>query len=88
MGSCLHLVAALPLIEPPPFCLPIEREAFTSFYSEANYPVTKVLREPVYVEVNIVGPNDPSLVLMLDRCWATAAPSPLSMPQWDLLHNG
>nr|XP_055070167.1 zona pellucida sperm-binding protein 4-like [Misgurnus anguillicaudatus] len=63
-------------------------EAYTSYYSDAEYPVTKVLREPVYVEVRIMERTDPNIVLMLGHCWATSTPSPLSLPQWDLLVNG
>lgn len=71
------------------FCLPLaEDQAYSSYYSDADYPVTKVLREPVYVEVHIMGRTDPNLVLNLGRCWATSSPEPQSMPQWDLLVNG
>ncbi|KAL0165346.1 hypothetical protein M9458_041099 [Cirrhinus mrigala] len=63
-------------------------EAYTSYYGDADYPVTKVLREPVYVEVRIMERTDPNIVLMLGRCWATSTPSPLSLPQWDLLIDG
>ncbi|XP_057186794.1 zona pellucida sperm-binding protein 4-like [Triplophysa rosa] len=63
-------------------------EAYMSYYGEDEYPVTKVLREPVYVEVRILERTDPNLVLMLGRCWATSTPSPLSLPQWDLLVDG
>ncbi|XP_059379869.1 zona pellucida sperm-binding protein 4-like isoform X3 [Carassius carassius] len=63
-------------------------EAYTSYYSDADYPITKVLREPVYVEVHIMERTDPNIVLMLGRCWTTSTPSPLSLPQWDLLIDG
>ncbi|XP_077056137.1 zona pellucida sperm-binding protein 4-like [Siphateles boraxobius] len=63
-------------------------EAYTSYYSDSDYPVTKVLREPVYVEVHILERTDPNIVLMLGHCWATSTPSPLSLPQWDLLVDG
>ncbi|XP_059367353.1 zona pellucida sperm-binding protein 4-like [Carassius carassius] len=63
-------------------------EAYTSYYSDSDYPVTKVLREPVYVEVRILERTDPNIVLMLGHCWATSTPSPLSLPQWDLLVDG
>ncbi|XP_026113861.1 zona pellucida sperm-binding protein 4-like [Carassius auratus] len=63
-------------------------EAYTSYYSDADYPITKVLREPVYVEVHIMERTDPNIVLTLGRCWTTSTPSPLSLPQWDLLING
>ncbi|XP_059369398.1 zona pellucida sperm-binding protein 4-like isoform X2 [Carassius carassius] len=63
-------------------------EAYTSYYSDADYPITKVLREPVYVEVHIMERTDPNIVLMLGHCWTTSTPSPLSLPQWDLLIDG
>ncbi|KAF4099980.1 hypothetical protein G5714_020110 [Onychostoma macrolepis] len=63
-------------------------EAYTSYYSDADYPVTKVLREPVYVEVRIMERTDPNIFLILGHCWATSTPSPLSLPQWDLLIDG
>ncbi|XP_026114062.1 zona pellucida sperm-binding protein 4-like [Carassius auratus] len=63
-------------------------EAYTSYYSDADYPITKVLREPVYVEVHIMERTDPNIVLTLGRCWTTSTPSPLSLPQWDLLIDG
>ncbi|XP_048063863.1 zona pellucida sperm-binding protein 4-like [Megalobrama amblycephala] len=63
-------------------------EAYTSYYSDADYPVTKVLREPMYVEVRILERTDPNIVLMLGHCWATSTASPLSLPQWDLLVDG
>ncbi|XP_041740472.1 zona pellucida sperm-binding protein 1-like [Coregonus clupeaformis] len=40
-------------------------EACKSYYTAADYPVTKVLREPVYTEVHILGRTDPKLVLIL-----------------------
>ncbi|XP_039545971.1 uncharacterized protein LOC120491982 isoform X16 [Pimephales promelas] len=63
-------------------------EAYTSYYSDSDYPVTKVLREPVFVEVRVLERTDPNIVLMLGHCWATSTPSPLSLPQWDLLVDG
>ncbi|TNN27303.1 Zona pellucida sperm-binding protein 4 [Liparis tanakae] len=65
-----------------------EDAAYSSFYNPADYPITKVLREPVYVEVNIVARSDANLVLNMEHCWATASPNPQSMPQWDLLVDG
>lgn len=62
--------------------------AYSSFYTEADYPVVKVLRDPVYVEVQLIEKTDPNLVLTLDRCWTTTSPNPHSMPQWDILTNG
>ncbi|XP_051808021.1 zona pellucida sperm-binding protein 4-like [Acanthochromis polyacanthus] len=62
--------------------------AYTSFYTEADYPVRKVLRDPVYVDVQLLRKTDPLLVLTLGRCWATTSPEPHSLPQWDILIDG
>ncbi|XP_064185587.1 zona pellucida sperm-binding protein 4-like [Anguilla rostrata] len=61
---------------------------YSDYYGDADYPVTKVLREPVYVEVRILERTDPNLVLLLEHCWATSTSSPLSLPQWSLLVDG
>ncbi|KAI3374946.1 hypothetical protein L3Q82_021470, partial [Scortum barcoo] len=65
-----------------------EEAAYSSFYTPADYPVTKVLREPVYVEVNILERADPNIILNLEHCWATSTASPNSLPQWDLMVDG
>ncbi|KAL7890718.1 hypothetical protein AOLI_G00001940 [Acnodon oligacanthus] len=65
-----------------------EVEMYSSYYTAADYPVTKILRDPVYVEVRILGRTDPNLALVLNHCWATPSPHPSSLPQWDLLLNG
>lgn len=62
--------------------------AYTSYYAESDYPVGKVLREPVYVEVELLERTDPFVVLTLDHCWTTASPNPHSYPQWDILIGG
>uniref|UniRef100_A0A3B3TCM6 Zona pellucida sperm-binding protein 4 n=1 Tax=Paramormyrops kingsleyae TaxID=1676925 RepID=A0A3B3TCM6_9TELE len=62
--------------------------AYTSYYQDSDYPVTKWLRQPVYVEVRLLSRTDPNLVLLLDSCWATPTPDPLSLPQWSLLETG
>uniref|UniRef100_A0A3B4UYM3 Zona pellucida sperm-binding protein 4 n=1 Tax=Seriola dumerili TaxID=41447 RepID=A0A3B4UYM3_SERDU len=62
--------------------------AYSSFYTEADYPVTKVLRDPVYVEVQLLEKTDPNLVLTLGRCWTTTSSNPHSLPQWDILIDG
>lgn len=61
---------------------------YSSFYEEGDYPVSKTLRDPVYVQVALMNRRDPLASLILDRCWATAHPSPHSMPQWDILIDG
>lgn len=60
--------------------------AYTDFYSD--YPVEKVLRQPVYVEVEVLDLTDPFVTLTLERCWTTTSPNPHEWPQWDILING
>lgn len=62
--------------------------AYSQFYTEADYPVTKTLREPVYVEVLLLEKTDPNLILTLGHCWTTTSPNPHSLPQWDILIDG
>ncbi|XP_070969406.1 zona pellucida sperm-binding protein 4-like [Oncorhynchus clarkii lewisi] len=64
------------------------QEAYTSYYTVADYPVTKVLRDPVYAEVRILGMTDPNVVLILEQCWANTNPTGERLPRWDLLVNG
>nr|XP_057923247.1 zona pellucida sperm-binding protein 4-like [Doryrhamphus excisus] len=65
-----------------------EEAAYSSFYAAADYPITKVLKEPVYVEVRLLGRADPNVVLNLEHCWATTTPNHQSLPQWDILVDG
>ncbi|KAL2087949.1 hypothetical protein ACEWY4_016777 [Coilia grayii] len=65
-----------------------DEDVFSSYYTEEDYPVTKVLREPIPVEVHILGRTDPNVVLLLDHCWATSTSDRNSLPQWDLLIDG
>lgn len=59
--------------------------AYDSFHTE--YPVTKALREPVFVAVQLTGQH-PAVHLVLRQCWATYGSSPHSLPQWDILIDG
>ncbi|KAM9147805.1 zona pellucida sperm-binding protein 1-like [Pangshura tecta] len=61
---------------------------YRSYLMERDYPVVKVLRDPVYVEVHILQRTDPSLVLVLHQCWATQSANPLQQPQWPILVDG
>ncbi|XP_068595989.1 zona pellucida sperm-binding protein 4-like [Brachionichthys hirsutus] len=65
-----------------------EDVAYSSFYTDADYPVTKVLRDPVYVDVRMLERTDPDIALTLGRCWANSSPQPDNHPHWDLLING
>lgn len=62
--------------------------AYSSFYTESDYPVTKVLRDPVYVEVQLLERTDPLAVLTLGHCWTTTDQKAHSLPQWDILIDG
>ncbi|XP_061586849.1 zona pellucida sperm-binding protein 4-like [Cololabis saira] len=68
-------------------CVPDEA-AYDSFYTQSDYPIVKVLREPIYVDVHLLGRSDPNIVLNLEHCWATSTPNPQGLPQWDLLVDG
>ncbi|XP_018411069.1 PREDICTED: zona pellucida sperm-binding protein 4-like [Nanorana parkeri] len=61
--------------------------AYNSYFADGDYPVVKVLREPVYLEVRILNRNDPNLVLILDNCWASNSASPTDYLQWPVLFN-
>ncbi|XP_067837536.1 zona pellucida sperm-binding protein 4-like [Heptranchias perlo] len=58
---------------------------YRSWYVASDYPILSVLRDPVFVEVRVLNRNDPSLVLVLNDCWATPTPEPYSGIRWDLL---
>ncbi|XP_029439885.1 zona pellucida sperm-binding protein 4-like [Rhinatrema bivittatum] len=60
---------------------------YSSYYLNTDYPVTKFLRDPVYLEVRILQRTDPNLVLVLNQCWATPLTDPLQKPQWPILVN-
>uniref|UniRef100_A0A8C0ITD2 Zona pellucida sperm-binding protein 1 n=1 Tax=Chelonoidis abingdonii TaxID=106734 RepID=A0A8C0ITD2_CHEAB len=62
--------------------------SYASYLAERDYPVVKVLRDPVYMEVRILQRTDPSLVLVLHQCWATPSTNPLQQPQWPILVDG
>lgn len=63
-------------------------ETFSSFYEEGDYPLVRLLREPVHVEVRLLQRTDPRLVLLLHQCWATPGANPFQQPQWPLLKDG
>ncbi|XP_067857612.1 zona pellucida sperm-binding protein 4-like [Heptranchias perlo] len=58
---------------------------YRSWYVASDYPILSVLRDPVFVEVRVLNRNDPSLVLLLNDCWATHTAEPYSGLRWDLL---
>uniref|UniRef100_A0A8C6VFS5 Zona pellucida sperm-binding protein 4 n=1 Tax=Naja naja TaxID=35670 RepID=A0A8C6VFS5_NAJNA len=62
-------------------------ESYSSFYGPLDFPVVKLLREPVPLEVRLLGRRDPALHLLLHKCWAAPSADPLRAPQWPLLQD-
>ncbi|XP_006005256.2 zona pellucida sperm-binding protein 4-like [Latimeria chalumnae] len=61
---------------------------YSTWYLDSDYPIVKFLRDPVFVEVRILGRTDPSLVLMLEKCWATPNKEPRNKVSWSILEDG
>lgn len=71
----------------PPCIFLFSDQHYSEYYSHGDYPVVKVLRDPVFLEVRILRRTDPKLVLVLHECWATPSTNPLQQPQWPILVN-
>uniref|UniRef100_A0A8C4WEN3 Zona pellucida sperm-binding protein 4 n=1 Tax=Gopherus evgoodei TaxID=1825980 RepID=A0A8C4WEN3_9SAUR len=63
-------------------------EHYSTYYTDHEYPVVKLLRNPVHIEVRILQRTDPGLVLILHQCWATPSTNPLQQPEWPILVDG
>ncbi|XP_067401211.1 zona pellucida sperm-binding protein 4-like isoform X2 [Emydura macquarii macquarii] len=77
--------------QPGPLTLELRiarEQGYGSYYADRDYPVVKVLRDPIYVEVRILQRTDPNLVLLLHQCWATPSANPQQQPQWPILVDG
>ncbi|XP_068574819.1 uncharacterized protein [Cebidichthys violaceus] len=60
-------------------------ESFTSFHPEAHLPLSLLRGRPVYVEVSLLDPPEPGLVLLVHSCLAyTQAP----YASWMLVYDG
>ncbi|NXS74918.1 ZP1 protein, partial [Pandion haliaetus] len=82
---------AAPLAMPGPLRLQLRiatDESYTSYHPDGDYPLVKVLRDPIYVEVRLLQKTDPNLVLVLHHCWASPSTDTAAEPQWPILVDG
>ncbi|NWZ30977.1 ZP1 protein, partial [Asarcornis scutulata] len=82
---------AAPMAQPGPLRLQLRiatDESYGAYHAEGEYPLVKVLRDPIYVEVRLLQKTDPNLVLVLHQCWAAPSTGPAAEPQWPLLVDG
>ncbi|XP_036916495.1 zona pellucida sperm-binding protein 1 [Sturnira hondurensis] len=90
-ASVFPLPSPSSVTQPGPLRLQLriaKEENFHSYYEEADYPIVRLLLEPVPVEVRLLQRTDPRLVLVLHRCWATPSANPFQQPQWPILSDG
>ncbi|MGH0187376.1 UNVERIFIED_CONTAM: hypothetical protein FKN15_035142, partial [Acipenser sinensis] len=59
--------------------------SFTRFFPSSSLPLTRSLRDPIFVEVRILPPASPALSLILRDCFAYPS-SQQSL--WMLLYDG
>ncbi|XP_066042939.1 zona pellucida sperm-binding protein 1 [Chamaea fasciata] len=82
---------AAPLAMPGPLGLQLRiatDESYSSYHPVGDFPLVRVLRDPIYVEVRLLQKTDPNLVLVLHHCWASPGPHATSQPQWPILVEG
>uniref|UniRef100_A0A8C9N5F9 Zona pellucida glycoprotein 1 n=1 Tax=Serinus canaria TaxID=9135 RepID=A0A8C9N5F9_SERCA len=63
-------------------------ESYSSYHAAGDFPLVRVLRDPIYVEVRLLQKTDPNLVLVLHHCWASPGSHATSQPQWPILVEG
>ncbi|NWU27911.1 ZP1 protein, partial [Dyaphorophyia castanea] len=80
-----------PLAVPGPLGLQLRiatDESYSSYHTVGDFPLVRVLRDPIYVEVRLLQKTDPNLVLVLHHCWASPGSHATSQPQWPILVDG
>lgn len=60
-------------------------ESFNSFHPDAHLPLSLIRGQPVYVEVSLLDPPEPGLVLLVHSCLAYAQATYIS---WMLVYDG
>ncbi|GCB79956.1 hypothetical protein scyTo_0017048 [Scyliorhinus torazame] len=61
---------------------------YRSWYVDSDYPIQRILQEPMFMEIRVLDRTDPMIVLRLHDCWATPVPAPDHEVQWSLLVDG
>ncbi|KAM6274461.1 LOW QUALITY PROTEIN: zona pellucida sperm-binding protein 1 [Porphyrio hochstetteri] len=82
---------ATPLAVPGPLGLQLRiamDESYSSYHPDGDFPLVRVLRDPIYVEVRLLHKTDPNLVLVLHHCWASPSTDATAEPQWPILVDG
>ncbi|KAJ7420459.1 zona pellucida glycoprotein 1 [Willisornis vidua] len=82
---------ATPLAMPGPLGLQLRiatDESYSSYHAVGDFPLVRVLRDPIFVEVRLLQKTDPNLVLVLHQCWASPGSNATAQPQWPILVDG
>ncbi|TRY86295.1 hypothetical protein DNTS_016119 [Danionella cerebrum] len=58
------------------------------FYHDGDFPVLKVLKQPLFFEVSMDQSTDSTISVVLKNCWATLTKDKESEPRWDLIIDG